>query len=70
MPLPLPLPFRLRPARALGKTEMDALRALWAREGFELWRELTAWMTVWASGPSYGRIVAGGPLGGERIAGG
>lgn len=48
--------------RVLG-TERELARALCEREGFEACcpRELTVWMTDWASGPSYGRIVTGEP---------
>lgn len=47
---PLPLLLALRE----GKTEMDAARLLWPREGLLMcWpRELTVCIMIWASGPS------------------
>lgn len=58
--------------REAGNTEMDAARALWERDALGLcWpRELTVWMTSWASGPSYGLIVAEVPVDAEVKMGG
>lgn len=69
--LPLAPPLRL-PLR-VGKTEMEAARLLCPRDGLlTCWpRALTVCITVCASGPSYGRMVALMPVDAEvRTAGG
>lgn len=73
MPLLLGCTLELDELREFGNTDTEAARALCVREGFVLcWpRAFTVWITVCASGPSYGLMVADSPVVDDvRMAGG